>query len=192
MRVGPCSCVQDGSPLDRAGCLGRGWRAYGLCPGSDWFAYADRLTLGCRMGALGLHHRMARFRWLRSWRTALSADPRCACAAARVRLRPIARRTSTCRLRSSRRSATRRSTGACSRARSLAPRQRWTCRPAGRTPGGLSLDQRHASAQHAARAEDFDGWAALGNAGWSYAEVLPYFQRLEASEVGDPRAARQG
>lgn len=27
--------------------------------------------------------------------------------------------------------------------------------------------------------EDFDEWAALGNRGWSYAEVLPYFKRNE-------------
>jgi choline dehydrogenase len=27
--------------------------------------------------------------------------------------------------------------------------------------------------------DDYDDWAALGNAGWSYAEVLPYFKRLE-------------
>lgn len=26
---------------------------------------------------------------------------------------------------------------------------------------------------------DFDGWAALGNPGWSFDEVLPYFNRLE-------------
>lgn len=26
---------------------------------------------------------------------------------------------------------------------------------------------------------DFDGWAALGNAGWSYDEVLPYFKKSE-------------
>lgn len=26
---------------------------------------------------------------------------------------------------------------------------------------------------------DYDDWAALGNSGWSYAEVLPYFKRLE-------------
>jgi choline dehydrogenase len=27
--------------------------------------------------------------------------------------------------------------------------------------------------------ENFDSWAALGNKGWSYADVLPYFRRLE-------------
>ncbi|MGD8789777.1 MAG: GMC family oxidoreductase N-terminal domain-containing protein, partial [Burkholderiales bacterium] len=27
--------------------------------------------------------------------------------------------------------------------------------------------------------EDFEEWAALGNRGWSYAEVLPYFKRNE-------------
>jgi choline dehydrogenase len=28
---------------------------------------------------------------------------------------------------------------------------------------------------------DFDSWAALGCEGWSYADVLPYFKRLETS-----------
>ena len=34
--------------------------------------------------------------------------------------------------------------------------------------------------------EDYDRWAAAGNAGWSYDEVLPYFKRLEHSAGGDP------
>jgi choline dehydrogenase len=36
--------------------------------------------------------------------------------------------------------------------------------------------------------EDFDGWARLGNQGWGYADVLPYFKRTER-RVGacDPR-----
>jgi choline dehydrogenase len=31
---------------------------------------------------------------------------------------------------------------------------------------------------------DFDSWAAAGNRGWSYREILPYFKRLE-TRVGD-------
>ncbi|SDN79518.1 GMC family oxidoreductase [Pseudomonas jinjuensis] len=31
---------------------------------------------------------------------------------------------------------------------------------------------------------DFDDWAALGNPGWSYAEVLPYFRRSETNHRG--------
>src|SRR5215472_13233961 len=34
---------------------------------------------------------------------------------------------------------------------------------------------------------DYDGWAQLGNEGWSYREVLPYFR---ASEVFDERPLR--
>jgi choline dehydrogenase len=32
--------------------------------------------------------------------------------------------------------------------------------------------------------EDFDHWAALGNTGWGYDEVLPYFIRAEGNERG--------
>ena len=33
-------------------------------------------------------------------------------------------------------------------------------------------------------ASDYDHWASLGNSGWSYAEVLPYFKRAENNERG--------
>jgi choline dehydrogenase len=32
--------------------------------------------------------------------------------------------------------------------------------------------------------EDYDAWAAMGNAGWSYDEVLPYFKRSEGNQRG--------
>ena len=32
--------------------------------------------------------------------------------------------------------------------------------------------------------QDYDHWAALGNTGWSYDEVLPYFKRAEHNERG--------
>jgi choline dehydrogenase len=35
------------------------------------------------------------------------------------------------------------------------------------------------------QAEDFDAWAAAGNTDWSYAEVLPYFKKLEQHPLGD-------
>ncbi|HEU0221690.1 MAG TPA: GMC family oxidoreductase N-terminal domain-containing protein, partial [Paracoccaceae bacterium] len=38
---------------------------------------------------------------------------------------------------------------------------------------------------------DFDHWAALGNSGWSWAEVLPYFRRLE-DWLGEPASPARG
>lgn len=44
--------------------------------------------------------------------------------------------------------------------------------------------------------QDFDRWAALGNNGWSYRDVLPLFKRLESHEfsrrVDDPNSAYYG
>jgi len=35
------------------------------------------------------------------------------------------------------------------------------------------------------QAHDFDDWAANGNDGWSFKEVLPYFRKLESHPLGD-------
>ncbi|MGF7162548.1 choline dehydrogenase [Rhodoligotrophos appendicifer] len=40
--------------------------------------------------------------------------------------------------------------------------------------------------------EDYDGWRDLGNAGWGYDDVLPYFQRLERDEAGPVSSHAEG
>ena len=49
--------------------------------------------------------------------------------------------------------------------------------PRGKTLGGSSST--NAMAYVRGNAADYDGWAALGNSGWSFEEVLPYFKRSE-------------
>ena len=49
--------------------------------------------------------------------------------------------------------------------------------PQGRVVGGSSSV--NGLAYTRGQAEDFDDWAALGNPGWSFEEVLPYFKRSE-------------
>ncbi len=56
--------------------------------------------------------------------------------------------------------------------------------PAGRVLGGSSSINGMLFVRGAP--SDFDDWAARGCAGWSYAEVLPYFKRLEQTAFGDP------
>ncbi|MBA4213310.1 MAG: glucose-methanol-choline oxidoreductase [Polaromonas sp.] len=54
--------------------------------------------------------------------------------------------------------------------------------PRGKVLGGSSSINAMVYARgHAA---DYDGWAAQGNPGWSYADVLPYFKRAEHNERG--------
>ncbi len=40
------------------------------------------------------------------------------------------------------------------------------------------------------QAQDFDTWAQMGNRGWSYAEVLPFFKRMESYAGGGDTAFR--
>ncbi len=54
--------------------------------------------------------------------------------------------------------------------------------PRGKVLGGSSSINAMIYAR--GHAQDFDAWAAEGNPGWSFAEVLPYFKRAEHNERG--------
>lgn len=66
------------------------------------------------------------------------------------------------------------------------PQSRWANRsvywPRGKTLGGSSSINAQIYLRGAQA--DFDEWAAAGNAGWSYQEVLPYFIKSENNERG--------
>lgn len=55
--------------------------------------------------------------------------------------------------------------------------------PQGRTLGGSTAI--NGLVYNRGQREDFDGWAARGNPGWAYADVLPYFKRNERYAGGD-------
>ncbi|GAB2570960.1 GMC family oxidoreductase [Spirosoma areae] len=60
--------------------------------------------------------------------------------------------------------------------------------PRGKTLGGCSST--NAMAYVRGNPLDYDNWAALGNPGWSYQEVLPYFIRSEHNEQYDQLDSR--
>ena len=55
--------------------------------------------------------------------------------------------------------------------------------PRGRLLGGSSAINGMAFVRGQVR--DFDTWAQMGNQGWSYEDVLPFFRRMESYEGGD-------
>jgi choline dehydrogenase len=55
--------------------------------------------------------------------------------------------------------------------------------PRGKILGGSSAINGMAFVR--GQAQDFDTWAQMGNQGWSYADVLPFFKRMESYEGGD-------
>ena len=64
--------------------------------------------------------------------------------------------------------------------------------PRGKTLGGSSSINGHI--YNRGQAADFDTWAQYGNRGWSYADVLPYFRRMERriGEADDTYRGREG
>ncbi len=52
--------------------------------------------------------------------------------------------------------------------------------PRGKVLGGCSSINGNAYVR--GQREDYDGWRALGNVGWGWSDVLPYFQKLERRE----------
>jgi choline dehydrogenase len=60
--------------------------------------------------------------------------------------------------------------------------------PRGRVLGGSSSINGLAFVR--GQSHDFDGWAQLGNRGWSYNDVLPYFKRMESYQGGGDDAFR--
>jgi choline dehydrogenase len=55
--------------------------------------------------------------------------------------------------------------------------------PRGKLLGGSSAINGMAFVR--GQAEDFDTWAQMGNQGWAYEDVLPFFKRMEAYEPGE-------
>jgi choline dehydrogenase len=64
--------------------------------------------------------------------------------------------------------------------------------PRGKTLGGSSSINGHV--YNRGQAMDFDTWAQMGNRSWGYADLLPYFQRMErrlgATDEGDDKTYR--
>ncbi len=61
--------------------------------------------------------------------------------------------------------------------------------PRGKTLGGSSSINGHI--YNRGQRQDFDTWAQIGNRGWSFADVLPYFKRME-KRIGEGEDAYRG
>ncbi|RWG07752.1 MAG: choline dehydrogenase [Mesorhizobium sp.] len=62
--------------------------------------------------------------------------------------------------------------------------------PRGRVPGGSSAINGMIFIRGAAK--DYDAWESLGNTGWGWDSVLPYFRKMETADQGSDNAYRGG
>jgi choline dehydrogenase len=62
--------------------------------------------------------------------------------------------------------------------------------PRGRVPGGSSAINGMIFIRGAAA--DYDAWEAMGNAGWGWHSVLPYFRQLETTDIDPGNGLRGG
>ncbi|XP_031629084.1 glucose dehydrogenase [FAD, quinone]-like [Contarinia nasturtii] len=60
--------------------------------------------------------------------------------------------------------------------------------PKGKALGGTSVI--NFMVYNRGHKSDFDGWAAAGNNGWSYRDVLPYFRKLERIDIEELKSSK--
>jgi choline dehydrogenase len=73
----------------------------------------------------------------------------------------------------------------CLQAESTALGRRGLFTPAGKLLGGTSSI--NGMIFNRGQRPDYDAWAAMGCRGWSYEDVLPYFKKLESTDIGSDR-----